>query len=139
VEGFKTAQTRVVVEEREPVSGIKLKFEPVEEDFKPVRYKWDTETPYFLLIGAKHPSVRRYLGEPIDGQGGYPGVRSTHYHIVLAEIIAEALAFHILERQFVREGQEGMLDYTSTDTYYHKHFSEFLNIAHKTLVTESVG
>jgi hypothetical protein len=138
VEGFKTAQTRVVVEEREPAGGIKLEIKPVEEDFRPVRYKWDTEKPHLLLIGAKHPSIRKYLGEPIEGDGKYPGVKSTYYHIVLAEVIAEALGFRILERQFVRVGQEGMLDYASTDTYYHKHFSEFLTIAHKNLVTESI-
>ena len=68
----------------------------------------------------------------------YPGIDSPLYHTVLAEVIAEALAFRILEKQFKREGQEGMLDYTSTDAYYHKHFSEFLSIAHKSLVTESL-
>jgi hypothetical protein len=29
-----------------------------------------------------------------------------------------------------------MLDYTSVDAYYHKHFSDFVTIAHKNLVTE---
>jgi len=136
VEGFDPAQTRVIVEERLPLSGIKLKFKPVEEDFGSVRYKWDDNNPYLLNIGAKHPSIRRYLGLP--SEQGYPGIDSPLYHTVLAEVIAEALAFRILEKQFKREGQEGMLDYTSTDAYYHKHFSEFLSIAHKSLVTESL-
>lgn len=137
VEGFRSAQTHVIVEEhKEPPSGVKLRFEPVEDDFGAVRYKWDDKDPYLLNIGARHPTIRRYLGSPTEQ--GYPGIDSPLYRTVLAEVIAEALAFRILEKQFKREGQEGMLDYTSTDAYYHKHFSEFLFIAHKNLVTESI-
>jgi len=134
---FASAQTHIVVVEREqPPSGVKLKFEPVEDDFGLVRYKWDDKDPYLMLIGARHPSIRRYLGEPIEQV--YPGLNSPFYHAVLAEVMAEALAFRILEKQFKKEGQDGMLDYTSTDAYYHKHFSEFLSISHKILVTESI-
>jgi len=135
VDGFEPAKTRVVVEEHEPVSGVDFKFDPVEDDFGAVRYKWDEKTPYRLLIGARHPSIRRYLGEPTEQ--GYQGVDDPLYHIVLAEVIAEALAFRILEKKFYREGQDGMLDYTSTDTYYHKELSEFLSIAHRHLSKES--
>ncbi len=76
------------------------------------------------------------MGEPTGQE--YPGVNSPIYHTVLAEVIAEALAFDILEKKFKREGQDGMLDYAATDAYYHKEFSDFLTIAHKNLVTESV-
>jgi len=135
--GFASAQTHIVVLEREqPTSGVKLKFKPVEDDFGLVRYKWDDKDPYLMLIGARHPSIRKYLGEPIKQM--YPGLNSPLYHAVLAEVIAEALAFRILEKQFKKEGQDGMLDYPSTDAYYHKHFSEFLSISHKILVTESI-
>jgi hypothetical protein len=134
VAGFRPAQTRVIVEERnEPPSGVKLKFEPVEDDFGALRYKWNDKDPYLLNIGARHTTIRRYLGNPTEQ--GYPGIDSPLYHTVLAEVIAEALAFRILEKQFKKEG---MLDYTSTDLYYHKHFSEFLSIAHKNLVPESI-
>jgi len=134
VEGFETAQTEVIVEKREFISGISFDFRPVEEDFHWVRYKWDETNPYLLLIGAKHPAVRKYLGDPTGDW--YPGIDSPLYHAVLAEIIAEALAFRLLEIQFNREGQGGMLDYTATDAYYHKDFSEFLTITHKRLVEE---
>jgi len=135
VAGFRPAQTRVIVEEHtEPPSGVKLKFEPVEDDFGAVRYKWNDKDPYLLNIGARHTTIRRYLGSPTEQ--GYPGIDSPLYHTVLAEVIAEALAFRILEKQFKRE--EGMLDYTSTDAYYHKHFSEFLSITYKNLVPESI-
>ena len=138
LEGYEPAKTVVIVEERLPVSGIKLKFRPDEDDFGPVRYKWDIDDPYLLLIGAKHPTIRRYLGEPSEDEKKYPGIDSPLYHSVLAEVISEALSFRILKKQFKKEGQGGMLDFDSTDAYYHKHFSEFLKIAHKILVKESI-
>lgn len=137
VKGFDPARTIALVEEQEPPSGVKLKFKPVEDDFGSVRYKWDEKEPYFLKIGATHPSIRRYLGELTEV--GYPGISSDLYHSVLAEVIAEALSFRILEKVFKTEGQAGMLDYASTDFNYHKHFSDFLAIAHKNLVTRPVG
>jgi hypothetical protein len=136
VETFETAYATVEVEERgEPPGGIDFKPpRPVEEDFGVVRYKWDDNESYLLLIGAKHPSIRRYLGPPAET--GYPGVSSPLYHAVLAEVIAEALAFRLLSIHFRRDGQQGMLDFDSTDLYYHKQFSEFLSIAHRILVTQ---
>jgi hypothetical protein len=137
VQKLDPAQTRIAVEDREPKSGINIKTKPVEDDFGSVRYKWDTPTdPFTLLIGAKHPSLRRYLGVPKDSSV-YPGVDDPKYHVVLAEVIAEALAFKILERVYKRKGQGGMLDYTDTDTYFHRHFSDFLAIAHKCLVADN--
>ena len=114
----------------------KIVYLPVaERDFSDIfRYKWDDKKPFFLLIGANHPTVRRYLGDPVGDK--YPGIDSPLYHTILAEIIAEALAFLILEKQFKKEGQDGLLDYASTDTYYHRYFTEFLKIAHKYLVTD---
>lgn len=134
VEGFNLAQTRVAVEEREPKSRVALEFKPDDDDFGSVRYKWDLGNPYLLWIGVKHPSISRYLGGL--NEQGYPGTNSPQYHTVIAEIIAEALAFRILERRFKSEGQQGMLDYTSAETYYHMDFSDFLTVAHKNVVTE---
>lgn len=131
---FEAAHTRVVVEDRELTSRIELKFDPVEDNFGSVRYKRDDENPYLYKIAAKHPSISRYLGALTDE--GYPGRSSPLYHAVLAEVASEALAFYVLEKQFNREGEHGKLDYTSTDAYYHKHFSDFLAIAHRCLVTE---
>jgi len=136
VEGFEPAQTHVeVVEKHQPPGGIEFHPpRPVEDYFGAVRYKWDDKEPYLLWIGATHPSIRRYLGEPTDEV--YPGRTSPLYHAVLAEVIAEALAFRLLSIHFKRDGQQGMLDYDSTDLYYHKQFSDFLSITHKILVTE---
>ena len=122
----------VTVKESER-SGINFEFDPVEEDFSPVRYKW--ENSYQLKIGAKHPSVRRYLGELVESV--YENIDSPLYHAVLAEIIAEALAFEILGRQFKIKGEEGSLDFEATDLYFHQNFSKFLKITHKYLVSEN--
>ena len=131
VHGFQPAHTNVAVEDKEPRGHIKFQFSPDEDDFGSVRYKWDDEHPYVLKIAAKHPSIRQYLGIP-EGEN-YPGIDSRLYHGILAEVVAEALAFNILERQFRTEGQGGMLDYTTVDTHYHKHYSEFLTICHQEL------
>jgi hypothetical protein len=131
VHGFQPAHTNLVVEDKELRSHVKLQFFPDEDDFGSVRYKWDDEHPYVLKIAAKHPSIRQYLGIP-EGEN-YPGIDSRLYHGILAEVVAEALAFSILERQFRTEGQGGMLDYTTVDANYHKHYSDFLTICHQTL------
>jgi hypothetical protein len=131
VHGFQPAHTELIVEDKEPRSRIKLQFLPDEDDFGSVRYKWDDEHPYVLKIAAKHPSIRQYLGVP-EGED-YPGIDSELYHGILAEVVAEALAFRILEGQFRTEGQGGMLDYTTVDANYHKHYSDFLTICHHEL------
>jgi len=131
VEGFKPAQTEVSVEEKELSSHIQFDFIPDEDDFGSMRYKWDENQRYQLKIAAKHPSIRHYLGMPIGDT--YPGRQTTEYHCVIAEVISEALAFEILERQFKTEGQQGMLNFTSAHTYYHMHFSDFLTVAHRHL------
>lgn len=125
------AQTKVNVEEKEASSHLKLEFIPDEDDFGTVRYKWDEDRPYVLKIAAKHSSIKQYLGVLVGDK--YPGIDSSLYHSVLAEVVAEALSFNLLERQFRTEGQQGMLDYTTVDANYHKHYSDFLTICHRNL------
>ena len=132
VEGFNLAQTRVTVEEHEDTGRILEPPEPVEEDFSPLRYKWESEQ--LLRIGARHPAVRRYLGIP-DQQGKYPGIGSTQYRLVLAEVIAEALAFKMLAKRFEKTKE---LDYEAVNLLYHRDFTDFLLIAHKALVEPEV-
>jgi len=132
IPGFPPATTAIRVEERETEAGPILSFDPVEEDYDPLRYKWDLADPNHLLLGARHPAIRRYLGAFVDGK--YERVDSPLYHAVLAEVIAEALAFRLLPAHFKRDGQNEMLDSASTDTYFHRHFSDFLTVAHKWLV-----
>jgi hypothetical protein len=131
VPGFQPAHTNLIVEEKELGSHIKLQFHPDEDDFGPVRYCWDDENPYVLKIAARHPSIRQYLGTPLNDN--YPGIDSQLYHGMLAEVVAEALAFRILESQFKTEGQLGMVDYTFVDANFHKHYSDFLTVCHESL------
>lgn len=132
VAGFDPASTDVYVEEKERKGGIKIEIEPTDEDCGPVRYKWDSNNPNKLLIGARHPTIQRYLGESTGGD--YEGIDSVHYHIVLAEVIAEALTFKLLPKIFKKQGENEKLDFTSVDYHFHKHFSDFLAVAHKCLV-----
>jgi len=127
VEGFNPAETQVVVEEYEDTGRVFKPPEPIEEDFSPLRYKWETDE--LLRIGAKHPTIRRYLGTP-DEEGEYPKIDSPHYRLILAEVVAEALAFKILEKRF----RKGGLSYEDIDLYYHRDFSDFLSLAHGALV-----
>jgi len=85
-------------------------------------------------VSLATPCSVKHLGDRTEG--GYQGLNSPLYHAVLAEVISEALAFYVLNKRFSREGDQGKLDYTSTDLYYHRDFSDFLAIAHRCLVTE---
>ena len=131
VEGIHPAQTRIIVEDRESPPGIRLDAKPREKDFGSLRYQWEPniDKPQLVEIGAKHPSIRKYLGEPINGD--YPGIDSPSYRVILAEVIAEAVAFSLLKKKFSREGEKGKLDFDSVELYYHKEFSKYLSIAHK--------
>ncbi|HUC20345.1 MAG TPA: hypothetical protein VMR98_02540, partial [Candidatus Polarisedimenticolaceae bacterium] len=128
------ADAEIYVDAKKPESGFELRFEPVEENYDILRYKWDVRNPYLLHIGAKHPTVRRYLGELTDD--GYVGIDSPHYRTVLAELIAEALAFRILRTVFDREGENKRLDFGAADLYYHRYHSEFLELAQSMLLEQ---
>ncbi|MEI6135217.1 MAG: hypothetical protein WCP72_09600 [Desulfomonile sp.] len=132
VDGIASAQTQVVVVEREPSSGLKFKFEVVEEDFWPSRYKWGDREQDRLYVGARHPAIRRYLGEPVDNS--YPGIEDPKYHTILAEVISEALTFKILPPVFSAKGEGARLDAYSTQFFYNRYSSEFLKICHSSLV-----
>lgn len=131
LQGYETAEAKIIIEDKNK-SKIKFEYHPEESDFRPLRYKWDSLNSFLLIIGAKHPTIRRYLGEPAAGV--YPGITSPLYHTVLAEVIAEALSFLLLKRIFNREGES--MDYDTTDLYYHRYFSKYLEIAHKKLVED---
>ena len=107
MEGFNAISANIIVEERDK-SGIRFEFIPTEEDFGILRYKWDLVNKAKLFIGAKHPSIRRYLGESVNDQ--YPGIDSPLYYSVLAEVIASALAFEILKRNLSgKEKKESLI------------------------------
>ena len=135
VDGYDPANCTVHVREKEDSSHIKFEFKPDEDYYGSVRYKWDIDNPYVLRIAAKHPSIRQYLGYPQDNE--YPGKDSSLYHSVLAEVIAEALTFNLMERQFRIEGEQGKLDFATMDSNFHKYYSEFLVFCHKDLNSDN--
>ena len=104
-------------------AGIVIKLEDV--DHGALRYRWNRNV---LEIGARHPSLKRYLG-PKSEQ--YPGQDQLHFRVLLAEVVAEALCARRLQGNIEANPRdfEGM----SWDEYY-RHFarmmSEFLPKAH---------
>ncbi len=104
-------------------SGIVIKLEDV--DHGALRYRWNKNV---LEIGARHPSLKRYLG-PKSKQ--YPEQDSLHFRVLLAEVVAEALCARRLLGNI--EANPRDFDGMSWDDYYH-HFarmmSEFLPKAH---------
>ena len=104
-------------------AGIVIKLEDV--DHGALRYRWNRNV---LEIGARHPSLKRYLG-PKSEQ--YPGQDALHFRVLLAEVVAEALCARRLQGNIEANPRdfEGM----SWDDYY-RHFarmmSEFLPKAH---------
>ena len=104
-------------------AGIVIKLEDV--DHGALRYRWNKNV---LEIGARHPSLKRYLG-PKSEQ--YPGQDELHFRVLLAEVVAEALCARRLQANIESNPRdfEGM----AWDDYY-RHFarmmSEFLPKAH---------
>ena len=104
-------------------AGIVIKLEDV--DHGALRYRWNKNV---LEIGARHPSLKRYLG-PKSEQ--YPGQDALHFRVLLAEVVAEALCARRLQGNIEANPRdfEGM----SWDDHY-RHFarmmSEFLPKAH---------
>ena len=104
-------------------SGIVIKLEDV--DHGALRYRWNKNV---LEIGARHPSLKRYLG-PKSEQ--YPEQDTLHFRVLLAEVVAEALCARRLQGNIDANPRdfEGM----SWDEYY-RHYarmmSEFLPKAH---------
>ena len=104
-------------------AGIVIKLEDV--DHGALRYRWNRNV---IEIGARHPSLKRYLG-PKSEQ--YPGQDELLFRVLLAEVVAEALCSRRLQANIEANPRdfEGM----SWDDYY-RHFarmmSEFLPKAH---------
>ena len=104
-------------------AGIVIKLEDV--DHGALRYRWNKNV---LEIGARHPSLKRYLG-PKSEQ--YPGQDALHFRVLLAEVVAEALCARGLQGNIEANPRdfEGM----SWDDHY-RHFarmmSDFLPKAH---------
>ena len=88
-------------------------------------------------IGARHPSLQRYLGRKSES---FPGQDALHFRVLLAEVVAEALCARRLEGN-VRANPGDFKGMTWDD--YYRHFAElmsrFLPNAHRLMAPEIEG
>ena len=111
-------------------AGIVIRLEDV--DHGALRYRWKKNV---LEVGALHPSLKRYLGPKAES---YPGQNATHFRVLLAEVVAEALCARRLEGNI--EANPSDFEGMTWDDYY-RHFaqlmSRFLPKAHALMAPET--
>jgi hypothetical protein len=109
-----------------PRSGVELKIKLEDIDHGNQRYRWRQNV---LEIAARHPSLRRYLG---DSQKRFPGQELPHFRILLAEVVADAVCQRLVG-QIVRASPEEFenADWDEYYAIYSKYMTAFLPKAHK--------
>ena len=122
---FGDAEATAIVTSAPPLgANMKIKLEDI--DLANQRYRWRQNV---LEIAARHPSLRRYLGE---SQQGFPGQESKHFRLLLAEVVADAVCALLVGRT-VRTSPEEFED-ADWDAYYalySKYMTGFLPKAHQ--------
>jgi len=109
-------------------AGASIKIELKDKDLGNQRYQWQGNV---IVIAARHPSLRRYLGPP----DSFPGQEEKHFRVLLAEIVADAVSNRILATR-AEENPEEYAD-ADWDAYYadySKLMTQFLPAAHGTQV-----
>ena len=109
-----------------PPLGPEMKIKLEDIDLGNQRYRWRQNV---LEVAARHPSLRRYLG---DVQQHFPGQESKHFRLLIAEVVADAVCA-LLVRRNVQASPEEFED-ADWDTYYalySKHMTGFLPKAHQ--------
>lgn len=82
-----------------PPEGDAIKIELMDVDYRNQRYLWEKGTNK-LIIAARHPSIRRYLG---PANAGFSGQDKTQFKVLLAEIVAFAVSEKVLERRVAQD------------------------------------
>jgi hypothetical protein len=134
------AKVKIVQEEE---SGIPIEIKIRDEDFGNFRARWgDNEgKPYLLLISAKHPSLKRYLGSAPK----FPGQKAVHFRAIIAEIVAESVCRKSLRMESEHHSwlfqwsnlREDSLIADSVMSELQKRMKEFLPIAHELMIAEN--
>ena len=109
-----------------PPVGADLSIKLEDIDLGNQRYRWRQNV---LEIAARHPSLRRYLG---DQSRGFPGQEYKHFRLLLAEIVSDAVCA-LLVRRNVQASPDEFED-ADWDLYYalySKYMTRFLPITHK--------
>ncbi len=112
-----------------PFKGSDVSIRVQDADYSPQRYRWNRNV---LEIGARHASLKRYLGPRTDR---YPRQDEIHCRVLFAEIVAEAVCERALRwrveaqpRDYEGEGWEGLF------RDYSRMMSRFLPEAHRYMV-----
>ena len=105
-------------------AGLSINLEDI--DLENQRYRWRQNV---LEIAARHPSLKRYLG---NKEHGFPGQETKHFRLLVAEVVADAVC-GLLVRRNVQANPDDYED-ADWDTYYaqySKYMTQFSPIAHK--------
>jgi hypothetical protein len=106
--------------------GADLKIAIEDVDLGNQRYRWLQNV---LQIAARHPSLKRYLG---DKEHGFQGQDSKHFRLLIAEVVADAVCALVVRRNVQANPEE--YEDADWDTYYaqySKYMTQFLPTAHK--------
>lgn len=111
--------------------GHNIEIKLVDEDLGEQRAVWSGD---ILKINTRHKNIRRYSGPPPS----YSGQDSIHFHLLLAELIADKVAQRILELNEQKNIHE-YEDMKISGFYqkHRKHMNDFLEIAHKIQIPEN--
>lgn len=125
----KAKATAKIISVRPVGADLSIKLDDI--DLGNQRYRWRQNV---LEVATRHPSLRRYLGDPKDG---FPGQESKHFRLLLAEVVSDAVCA-LLVRRNVQASPEEFED-ADWDQYYamySKYMTQFLPIAHRSQCPE---
>ena len=109
-----------------PPLGADLKIKLEDIDLGNQRYRWRQNV---LEIAARHPSLRRYLG---DAHQRFPGQESKHFRLLVAEVVADAVCALLVRRNVQTSPEEFEdADWDSYYALYSKYMTGFLPKAHQ--------
>ncbi|MGA7991538.1 MAG: hypothetical protein WCC53_08920 [Thermoanaerobaculia bacterium] len=128
-----TSSTEAEIVSAEPFnSAIAIKLDDVGDDWNQ-RAIWSGNSNT-LVVAARHPALRRYLGAPPE----FPGQEQPHFRVLLAEIVADAVCSRLISRTAdARPDEYADYDWDAYYADYSKYMSEFLPIAHATQLKDS--
>ena len=120
VDATYSTETQVTVVSR---SGMQIDIDYVDDDFSPRLAKWKTENDrHKIEIGAKHPTIMRYLGSAADK---FPGQNAQGFKEMVADIITNCMAEKLLTEEILKSPSnfdlEGTKSQISEEFYYEHH------------------
>ena len=92
------------------------------------RAQWSGDYRLLQIMG-EHPAVRPYLGDKRDG---YPGQTSPQFHLLMAELVADA----VVRRVLLEKWKDDEVDAGTLYVEQYKLLGRFLSVAHR-LVAQS--